>query len=74
MTHTITMIHELALNDEELRAIETLEPMLAELQDYFGTANTIQSVESGEVIKGEEIARTRGILDFLLNYRAVRVI
>jgi hypothetical protein len=68
------MIHELVLNDEELRAIETLEPMLAELQDYFGTANTIQSVESGEVIKGEEIARTRGILDFLYAYRAVRVI
>lgn len=74
MTHTITMIHELVLNDEELRAIETLEPMLAELQDYFGTANTIQSVESGEVIKGEEIARTRGILDFLYTYRAVRVL
>lgn len=74
MTHTITMIHELVLNEEELKAIETLEPMLAELQDYFGTANIIQSVESGTIIEGKEIARMRGILDFLFNYRAVRVL
>jgi hypothetical protein len=68
------MIHELILTDEELKAIETLEPMLADLQNYFGTVNFIQSVETGEAIKGEEIARTRGILDFLLNYRAVQVL
>ena len=74
MTTRTTMIHELILNDEELKAIETLEPMLAELQNYFGTANFIQAVETGEAIKGEEIARMRGILEFLYTHRAVSVL
>ena len=68
------IIHELILNDEELKAIEILEPMLAELQDNFGRKSTLQAVETGEIIKGEEIARMRGVLDFLYNYRAIRTI
>lgn len=74
MMITTTMIHELVLSEEELKAIEILEPMLADLQDYFGRANTLQAVETGEVITGEEIARTRGILDFLYTHRAVSVL
>lgn len=77
MTTTLTMIHELILNENELQAIETLEPMLAEMQDYFGgfgRASTLQSVETGEVITVEEIARVRGVLEFLLIHRAVRMI
>ena len=74
MTARTTMIQEIILNDEELQAIEVLEPMLAELQNYFGTVNTIESVETGKLITGEEIARMRGVLDFLYTYRAVRVI
>jgi hypothetical protein len=73
MTARTTMIQELILNDEELQAIEVLEPMLAELQNYFGTVNTLESVETGKLITGEEIARMRGVLDFLYNHRAVRV-
>ncbi len=74
MTTKTTMIHELILNEEELKAIEVLEPMLAELQDYFGTVNTLQAVETGEVIMGEEIARVRGVLGFLYAHRAVEVL
>ena len=74
MTARTTMIQEIILNDEELQAIEVLEPMLAELQNYFGTVNTIESVETGKLITGEEIARMRGVLDFLYTYRAVRVL
>lgn len=73
MTTKTIMIHELILSEEELKAIEILEPMLADLQDYFGRANTLQAVETGEVITGEEIARTRGILDFLYSHRVVEV-
>lgn len=74
MIITTTVVHELILNDEELKAIETLEPMLAEMQDRFGTVNFIQSVETGEAIKGEEIARMRGILEFLYTHRAVSIL
>lgn len=73
MTARTTMIQEIILNDEELQAIEVLEPMLAELQNYFGTVNTLESVETGELITGEEIARMRGVLEFLYTHRAVRV-
>jgi hypothetical protein len=69
-----TMIQEIILNDEELQAIEVLEPMLAELQNYFGTVNTLESVETGKLITGEEIARMRGVLEFLYTHRAVRVL
>lgn len=77
MTTTLIMIHELTLDEKELQAIEILEPMLAELQDYFsgfGKANTLQAVETGEIITVEEIARVRGVLDFLYSHRAVRTI
>ena len=77
MTTTLIMIHELTLDEKELQAIEILEPMLAELQDYFsgfGKANTLQTVETGEIITVEEIARVRGVLDFLYSHRAVRTI
>ena len=69
-----TMIHEIILNEEELKAIEILEPMLAELQDNFGRKSTLQAVETGEIIKGEEIARMRGVLDFLYTHRAIHTI
>lgn len=74
MTMTTTMIHRLALNEEEYKAIKTLEPMLANLQEYFGMAITLQAVDTGEVITGEEIARMRGVLNFLYTHHAVEVI
>lgn len=77
MTTTLIMIHELTLDEKELQAIETLNPMLAEMQDYFsgfGRANTLQAVETGEIITIEEIARVRGVLEFLFTHRAVRTV
>lgn len=74
MTTKTTMIHELILNEEELKAIEVLEPMLAEIQNHFGEVNILQAVETGEVVEVEEIARVRGILGFLYAHRAVEVI
>ena len=74
MTITTTKIHELVLSETEYNAIEILGPVLAEMQNYFGEANTIQAVETGEIVEGEEIARMRSILDFLYTHRAVRVI
>lgn len=74
MTTKTTMIHEIILSEEEYKAIEVLEPMLAEMQNYFGEVNTIQAVETGEIITGEEIARMRAVLDFLYTHRVVRVI
>jgi hypothetical protein len=40
----------------------------------FGTKNTIQALETGEIITGEEIARARSILDFIMGYRMVKTI
>lgn len=74
MTITTTKIHELVLSEKEYNAIEILEPVLAEMQNYFGEANTIQAVETGEIVEGEEIARMRAVLDFFYTHRAVRVI
>jgi hypothetical protein len=40
----------------------------------FGTQSTLQSLETGEIITGEEIARAQSILDFIANYRMVKTI
>lgn len=59
---------------EEVQALAEAERVLSEVQMTFGIGNTIQSLETGEVITGEEIARARAILDFIAGYRTVKVI
>lgn len=59
---------------EEVNALQTAERVLREVQSAFGFYSTIQSLETGEVITGEEVARARAILDFIANYRVVKVI
>lgn len=64
----------MAIEIEEASALQTAEEVLREVQFTFGTNNTLQALETGEIITGEEIARARAILDFVGKYRMVKVI
>ena len=64
----------MAIEIEETNALQTAEEVLREVQFTFGTNNTLQALETGEIITGEEIARARAILDFIGKYRMVKVI
>ena len=64
----------MAIELEEASALQTAEEVLREVQFTFGTNNTLQALETGEIITGEEIARARAILDFVAHYRMVKVI
>lgn len=64
----------MAIEIEEANALQTAEETLRQVQFTFGTNNTIQALETGEIITGEEIARARAILDFVARYRMVKVI
>ena len=64
----------MAIEIEEANALQTAEETLRQVQFTFGTNNTLQSLETGEIITGEEIARARAILDFVAHYRMVKVI
>lgn len=64
----------MAVEFEEASALQTAEEVLREVQMAFGTKNTLQALETGEIITGEEIARARAILDFIGHYRMVKVI
>ena len=59
---------------EEVASLSEAERVLQEVQMTFGTINTLQALETGEIITGVEIARARAILDFVANYRMVKVI
>ena len=59
---------------EEVASLSEAERVLQEVQMAFGTQSTLQSLETGEIITGEEIARARAILDFVARYRMVKVI
>jgi hypothetical protein len=59
---------------DEVHALREAERVLQEVQMAFGTQSTLQSLETSEIITGEEIARARAILDFIANYRMVKVI
>ena len=59
---------------EEVASLSEAERVLQEVQIAFGTQSTLQSLETGEIITGEEIARARAILDFVARYRMVKVI
>ena len=64
----------MAIEIEEANALQTAEETLRQVQFTFGTNNTLQALETGEIITGEEIARARAILDFVAHYRMVKVI
>ena len=59
---------------DEVHALTEAERVLHEVQTAFGINNTLQSLETGEIITGEEIARARAILSFVANYRMIKVI
>lgn len=59
---------------EEATSLAEAEKILEDVQSTFGFHNTIQALETGEIITGEEIARARAILSFVANYRMVKVI
>ena len=64
----------MAIEIEEANALQTAEETLRQVQFTFGTNNTLQALETGEIITGEEIARARAVLDFVAKYRMVKVI
>lgn len=61
------------LNPEEYEILRKASEILADVQCNFGGANTILSLETGEVIAPGELARAGGILNFIATYRMVEI-
>lgn len=68
-----TKAKEITLSLEEYVTIKEAMETLSELQAALGTENTITSLETGECICPGELARARGILDFVATHRMVEV-
>lgn len=63
----------MCVNAEECAALDAVDQLLDEIQQAFGNETTITSLETGEVITPGELARVRGVLGFIRQYRAVEV-
>ena len=63
----------MCVNAEECAALDAVEELLSEIQFAFGGETTIVSLETGEAITPGELARVRGILSFIRQYRVVEV-
>lgn len=68
-----TKAKEITLSLEEYVTITDAMETLAEFQAAFGRETTITSLETGECICPGELARARGILDFVATHRMVEV-
>ena len=52
------------VSSEELAAINKVQDLLIRLQETFDEKDALMSTSEGDVIKIEELARVRGIMDF----------
>ena len=57
------------LTCEEVEILAQADEILFNLQNYFGERLNLTSIDSGEVISTNELARVRGILGGLASYR-----
>ena len=53
------------VSSEELAAINEVQNLLIRLQGTFNEKDALMSTSEGDVIRIEELARVRGIMDFL---------
>ncbi len=60
---------DIGLTCEETEILAQADEILFNLQNYFGERLNLTSIDSGEVISINELARARGILGGLASYR-----
>lgn len=58
---------------DEANALNIASQTLLDVMTTLGGENTIMSLETGEVITPGELARARGVLEFIATYRMVEI-
>ncbi len=72
-TKNYTNVKAMLVDLEEVNALKTASQTLLEVMQALGGENTIMSLETGEVITPGELARARGVLEFVATYRMVEI-
>ena len=62
-------VKAIVLEIEEYQAMEKVCEVLEELEQRFGSENSLMSAEDGELVGIAELPRVRGILDAFRNHR-----
>ena len=68
-----TNVKAMVVPPNELHALNTASQTLLDVMTTLGGENTIMSLETGEVITPGELARARGVLEFIATYRMVKI-
>ncbi len=63
----------LLVSTKDVKALNSIEDMLIQLQKTYDDEDVLMSPTDGEVVKIEELRRVRGILSFLANNPKVDV-
>lgn len=72
-TMNYTNVKAMVVSLDEANALNTASQTLLDVMTALGGENTIMSLETGEVITPGELARARGVLEFIATYRMVEV-
>ena len=72
-TKNYTNVKAMLVDLEEVNALKTASQTLLDVMTTLGGENTIMSLETGEVITPGELARARGVLEFVATYRMVEI-
>ena len=65
------MVNQMSIQDYE--ALRQVNEILDQFQKEYSATDVLQSVNDGEVILIEELARVKGILSFIMANRVVEV-
>ena len=58
---------------EDYQALEQVEKIIDQFQKYYDESDVLMSVNDGEIIKIEELARVKGVISFIMRNRVVEV-
>ena len=58
---------------EDYQALEQVEKIIDQFQKYYDEGDVLMSVNDGEIIKIEELARVKGVISFIMRNRVVEV-
>ena len=72
-TMNYTNVKAMLVQPDEVNALNTASQTLLDVMTTLGGENTIMSLETGEVITPGELARARGVLEFIATYRMVEI-
>lgn len=73
MTTTIQRFNVHNFSIKEVQAIDKTLQILTELQEIYDNKDVLASVNDGEILCIEELARVKGILSFIYYNRAVEI-